>query len=90
MERKGFEPSTSSLRTNEPELKAAQTQGLTGDATGAYTEAYIESPDSVQIDHALALICERWEALPEAVKIGIAAMVEAAAGSLPPLPPKRV
>ena len=90
MEREGLEPSTSSLRTNEPELKPTQTQEFTDAPSDAYTEAYIERPDSVQIDHALALICERWEALPEAVKIGIAAMVEAAAGSLPPLPPKRV
>ena len=80
MEREGLEPSTTSLRTNEPELKPAQSQELTDTPPNAYTEAYIESPDSVQIDTDLTLICERWEALPDAVKTGIMAMVKATEG----------
>ena len=87
MEREGLEPSTSSLRTNEPELKPKQTQEFTDTPQDAYTEAYIECTDSMQIDPDLALICERWEALPAAVKTGIAAMVEAAAGAVSPPPP---
>ena len=50
MEQKGIEPLTSSLRTKEPELEPEQKQELTGDAADAYTQAYIESPDSVHID----------------------------------------
>ena len=80
MVREGFEPSTSSLRTNEPELKPTQTQELTDAPPNAYTEAYIECPDSMQIDPDLALICERWEALPEAIKTGIMAMVKSVEG----------
>ena len=80
MEREGIEPSTSSLRTNEPELKQKQTQEFTDEPPDAYTEAYIESPDSVQIDNDLALICKRWDTLPESVKTGIMAMVRASEG----------
>ena len=50
MEQKGIEPLTSSLRTNEPELKPTQSQEFTDTPPDAYTEAYIENPDSVHFD----------------------------------------
>ena len=80
MEHTGLEPVTSALQRQEPKLQVGKCQGLTGDTANAYTEAYIECPDSMQIDPDLALICERWEALPDAVKTGIMAMVKSVEG----------
>ena len=85
-----FERPTFTLATCKPELQSPENKTLTDAPPNAYTEAYIENPDSVQIDPDLVLICERWEALPEAVKIGIAAMVEAAVGAVSPHPPSGV
>ena len=75
-----FERPTFTLATCKPELQSPEKQALTDGPPDAYTEAYIESQDSVQIDNDLALICKRWDTLPESVKTGIMAMVRASQG----------
>ena len=72
-----FERPTFTLATCKPELQTSKNKTLTDTPPDAYTEAYMQSAESVKIDPNLALICERWEALPDAVKTGIAAMVKA-------------
>ena len=75
-----FERPTFTLATCKPELQSPENKTLTDAPSDAYTEAYIESPESVHIDPDLALICERWEHLPESVKTGIMAMVKSVEG----------
>ena len=75
-----FERPTFTLATCKPELQTSEKQSLTDALPEAYTEAYIESPDSVQINPDLTIIIERWEHLPESIRSAILVLVKSVEG----------
>ena len=89
MERKGIEPATSGLQSQQPPpsnpnsdtVKADPVEGCSADVSA---QAY-EGGSSDHFDARLARVVEAWDDLPDAVRGAIVAMVEAVA----PLEPEQ-
>ena len=73
----GFEPATFSLGSCKHRMEAPQAQEFSDAPSNACTSACTSSPDSVQTDVALQHLITAWPDLPDAVKAGITAMVQA-------------
>jgi hypothetical protein len=94
VERKGVEPSTSALRTHEPQNASEADKGLASSDSSACTNACTSTPGNAtddtdeplettgtecgSTDSDLVEVIRRWPALPAAIKAGIVAMVKAA------------
>ncbi len=84
MERKGVEPSTSALRTQEQSVPSDGGKGLAPTTSAACTTACTsedESTNAEPIDHDLQAIMDAWPTLPAPIKVGILALVNAASGA---------
>jgi len=83
MERKGLEPSTSSLQSCEPLSQGVGKQGAySGPIPTPSNSPSSCAPESLS-DPRLDAIAEAWPTLPEAVRVGIVAMVEVSRGTTP-------
>ncbi len=95
VERKGVEPSTSALRTQQGDDVSANQTEVMETGTGACTAACTNEREIGQnrgvpadpIDHDLARLVEIWPNLPEAIRRCILAMVETAITSSRPASP---
>ena len=83
MERKGVEPSTSALRTQEQSVASDGDKGVTSSLSAACTNACTseaENANAETIAPDLQAIIEAWPTLPESIKAGFLALVNAAKG----------
>ena len=84
MERKGVEPSTSALRTQQTGDASADQQPVTETVPGACTAACTSLEENGQnrgaaadpVDADLARLIEVWPSLPEAIRRAILSLVE--------------